>query len=356
MMKILTVMDSGFNVVSIWDHYYSLVWAERYIEVGDFELELPISMLGDPGLENGFFITSPETFIVMIIGNIKVERDDEVGDKITVTGYCCKDTLRWRATSQPLSLLNADVRATFISLLADHFTVPTDTNRKFPNFIGRTSLMNADSTLDDLYYTGDFKPQEVYSIMKEMAEYYSLGIKVDFQASNPRLRANLYTGVDHSYEQTDNPFVVFSDDFDNLVTSLHFISKQDSKNVCMVDFGEDHYAANGYMWLGEPTAPSGYFRREGVTQGEFISTGPGTWSWSDGNLYLLDKREVGVFDGEVNIMSGSFNYGYGADFDLGDIVQCVINGINKRARVMEVVRSYTEEGPTIYASFRFNLD
>ena len=66
---------------------------------------------------------------------------------------------------------------------------------------------------------------------------------------------------------------------------------------------------------------------------------------------ILDTwKSVGLFEGDFDIHG---NFKYGIDFFMGDIVQCNLEGRNVKARIIELVRSYSVEGLKTYVAFDF---
>ena len=79
-------------------------------------------------------------------------------------------------------------------------------------------------------------------------------------------------------------------------------------------------------------------------------------------LAIIETRARTVLQEEhtsVDIYAGDFNvrgpFEYGTDFFMGDLVVCNIQGVDITGRVIELVRSYSNDGETTYVAMDFTV-
>lgn len=91
---------------------------------------------------------------------------------------------------------------------------PSIADRKISNFVFVPSTDPKITSLKiDNQYTGDC----LYDVIKGLCEENNIGFKIVLTDEN-KFAFSLYAGVDRSYEQTENPYVVFSPNFENIRT------------------------------------------------------------------------------------------------------------------------------------------
>ena len=203
----------------------------------------------------------------------------------------------------------------------------------------------------DNQYTGD----DLYTVIKGLCEENNIGFKIVLTDDN-WFEFSLYAGVDRSYDQTENPYVVFSPNFENIINSNYFSSKASYRNVTLVA-GEGEGSARKTVTVG---SGSGLDRREVFTDARDVSsdTENGTLTESQynaqlvakGNKTLADHVVTTAFEGEVEVTR---LFKYGEDFSIGDIVQIANEyGNEGSAYISELITSRSEEGFSVYPTFK----
>lgn len=357
-MDELYVLDRDRKQVLVIDNYISLIWAERYNDEGDFVLELPTLYLNNQNLKAGHYLVTKDTERFMIIQSIKPEFDAESGSKLVVTGPSGESILRWRTIEKPLFLDDLPIPYVIDSLISNNLMGPTNVKRAITHIeLGWTPLSYV------TFITDYIEVATLYDIITKICKSDGLGFKMTFVPESRNFKFLLYRGKDRSYHQNDNPHVEFSDEFDNVNSSSYYISIEGVANVAVV-VTEDEKPELQVVPVYLGAEPEGVFRREAVVNGNDIRrTVSGKPDLTDeeilsvitqrGHDHIIESIPVGIFDGDVDI-HGSFKYG--RDFFMGDLVQCILNGLTTRARVTEIVYSNSESGKTAYATFNFNVD
>jgi len=358
---IVYVYNEAFEPVGAIDDYYSLNWAERYNELGDFELELPISYLADPlasshqliTFGNFLYITNSDK--IMIIEEIKPETTTDK-TSLLVNGRSAESIFERRVLLNPVTW-NQGSELLVYALINNHVRNPADADRKIALF--DTVETWPPAMLSPTSIEEQFDIQDIYSVVEAVCKRVDFGFKVILDFDNLDLYFYMYEGEDRSIGQIENAWVAFSHDLDNVLDSSFYSSELDKVNVTYVVTGDDVHDQT-FVWNG--AEPTGINRFEGSlnTTVDRDSDGDGGDDLTDseilaiiqtrGETVIKEGTPFGIFEGDF-VARGTFVYN--EDFFMGDIVQCVMHGQDTRARVIELVRSYSTEGEKLYLAFDF---
>lgn len=349
----LFVMNREFSVISVIDAYNSLIWTDRYYKHGDFELCIPYDSKYLTICKIGNYIECLKSPHTMIIESIKTKTDSESGNFLVVSGRSLESILDrrivWKMTTVSGNLQNGIKK-----LLNENIISPSDGNRKISNM---SFLASEDAAITglkvDTQYTGD----NMLEVVEKLCEANYLGFKILREGS--KFVFSLYAGEDRSYEQTKNPYVIFSPNFDNLSNSNYLESDSSYKNVALIG-GEGEGNERRYTSTGSTDA-SGLDRKELFVDARDVSSrgeDDTTISDDDYNLLLKQRGEsklaenikIVSFEGEVDAVS---MFKYGEHFFIGDVVQVANEyGHQAKARILELVISDdTSGGETVYPTF-----
>ena len=358
------ITTSWLTNIKLIDTFEYFIWTERYNGYGDFELCLPISEYESRFFDNFWLLVKSDSDYAMFIENVKMESDVEKGARVIISGRSLESVLDRRIIWTKTVIDNKNVFSAIEKLLNENAIKPTDTLRslsglsyKYPNnyseFVGDNKYkLNAQFTGDNLY-----------DVVCKLCEIYGLGFKI-----TNRYVFSLYKGVDRSYEQNKNPYVVFSPKFDNLANSNYFKSTKDLKNITLVAGEGEGLARKTTTVIGntridktDVNPPHSFIRRELYTDARDISSdteGGGHLSESEytaklkarGIEKLSENKMQTAFEGKIETSS---LYQYGVDYFLGDIVQIEDEyGNGSRVLVSEVVYSQNNEGISVYPTFK----
>ena len=247
--------------------------------------------------------------------------------------------------------INGNLQDGVKTLLDEAIISPSDTNRKIDNFIFETST---DSKITELTIDTQYMGEDLYSVIKSLCETNEIGFKIVLNASN-QFVFSLYSGADRSYNQSTNPYVVFSPNFDNIINSNYFTSNANYKNVSFVA-GEGEGVNRITTSIG---SASGLNRRELFTDASNTSSDSDEATLSQAEyLELLKTKgtedlaahtESTAFEGEVDATQ---MFKYGEDFFIGDIVQVAdAYGNEGSAYISELIISQSDEGISICPTF-----
>lgn len=344
------ILDTDFRDVVVVDSFDSIIWTDRYSGSGDFEISSAI----DPDLlintPRGAYVISTTSEHIMIVEDLVIETDSEYGNKLYISGRSAETLLErriiWSQTNITGNLQNGIQK-----LLNENLINPTNADRKIPNFIFEASTDPAITALTlDAQFTGD----NLYDAIKVICDVFGLGFKVTLNREN-KFVFKLYAGRDLSYDQTDNPYVIFSPEYDNILSSNYYESDRSVKNIALIA-GEGEGLSRRTATVG---SGSGLDRRELFVDARDISsdTEDGTLTETEYTKLLQQRGEdsmaeyslVQTFEGEAEV---GVNFVLGQDFNIGDIVQLRNEyGLESSTRVVEIIFSHDLAGTKIVPTF-----
>lgn len=358
-MDIIHVLSpQNFVLEGIVDSYESLIWSPSYSDIGDFELYLPVTTANVNLLQKNRYlvrdrdITVSDNIVtykkVMVIKNITISTDVDEGDYITVTGrelkYLLHSRIIWKMTTLTGTAENA-IR----KLISENAINPSDSKRVIPTLTLDGAIGLTDTL--DMQVTGD----NLAEVVVDTCKTYNYGWEIYIHDN--KLRFMMYKGVDRSYDQTDIPYVLFSDDFDNLSNTEYQLESEEYANTTLVG-GEGEGSERKFITVNANN--SGLNRYELFTDARDVSStteDDKQLSTAEYNKLLEDRGKEALADVSITegfsgklITTGTFEYG--SDFYLGDTVT-VINkyGVAKNVMVLSTVESFSDDGESLIPEF-----
>jgi hypothetical protein len=350
------VLDRDFNLVGVVDAYTSVIWRPAYYDIGDFELYLDATVENVNLLQPNYYVVRGQDISVddegnttfkkvMIIKNHNISTDIEGGDYLTVTGrelkYILNSRIVWSQTN-----LTGNVAKAIETLVNNNAIAPGNAYRVIPNLELDESLIVSDTIEKQL--TGD----KLDEAITEICMTYDIGY--DVYIKNKKLIFKLYKGVDRS---TAVPRVVFSEDFENILSSEYTRSTEVYANTTLVG-GEGEGSERIYTTVNNTN--SGLDRYEVFTDARDISQNKDSEDTIDINTYykLLAERgleklsEHSIIEEITGEVQHDVNYEYGVDYYLGDTV-LIINkyGMTKSVKVLSAIESDDENGTKLIPQF-----
>lgn len=350
----LLVLNKNLEAIALIDQFNSLIWADRYSAYGDFEICTAINAANIAAFQDDFYLWSPESEHTMFIEKREIESDIENGNKLLVTGRSLESMLL-RRIIWTRTILTGNLQEGVKKLLDENVISPTDANRKIKNFV---FIESADPAITELTVEAQYYGENLYDAIKALCDTYNIGFKI-FLTDDGLFEFSLYAGVDRTYDQLENPFVVFSPKFENIINSNYLESKMNLKTVTLVaGEGEDSDRKTITVEI-ESGGGSGLDRREMYTDARYVQskTSDGTLTSDEYNAQLTQKgNEDLAGNGYTKAFEGQVEttriFQYGKDFFMGDIVQVANEyGIESKSRVTEFIRSHSETGMETYPTF-----
>lgn len=336
----------SFTTTAVIDNATSVIWIKRFNDAGNFELYIKAtSELLKLFTENEIFITRTDNNVVMVVENVKLETNDENGDYLTITGRSAESLLARRIIPEQTNFQSVGAENVIRSLINTNVINPTDTRRKIECIT--LGAAKGYSTIINKQITGKDLLTSISDICKEQ----KYGFEMTF--ANGQFTFDLYKGVDRSYDQSTNTFVVFSPVFENLGNTQYEKDKTTLYNsVYVAGEGEgiDRIIVNAQVTIPK----TGLDLREMWTDARNTSSNNGAIPISTYTLMLYRQgrdeiaqaTETTKFNGEILNVNV---YTYGVDYGLGDTVQIENEyGITGTAVITEMTEVEDESGYKIY--------
>jgi len=348
------ILNKDFIDIRSLDTYSSFIWSERYNHYGDFEIVVGPTDENLESLKEDFYVWSLESEHTMIIEDVRISTDVEIGNELIITGRSLESILSGRTAWQTI-ILEGNVQQGIQRLLNESIINPIDSSRRIPNFVFNT---NNDPYISSLTFDSPVEVSvgsDIFTKVRQLCVERYIGFKITLSEDNNFI-FSLYSGIDRSYNQSTNPYVIFSPEFDNLFNSNFFSSVRGLRTVALVG-GENPRDETQERIFVEVSLPSGggsgLSRRELFVDASGISRNIGRPEEVPLPIYIDMLRQRGLetlalhiretaFEGGIDI---SNMYVFGVDFFMGDIVQ-VANEFRMEhpSRIVELIRSLTNEG------------
>lgn len=341
------LLDDELNYIQVIEIYTSMIWTTRYYTAGDFELYAPATPELLNTLQRNYYIVRDDDLTqCMIIANFEVKTDVENGDYITITGKSLKSILG-RRIIWTQTVLNGNVETMIRKLITDNAINPTIAARAISNLvlgdtIGLTGTIEAQ-------YTGD----NLADTLTAIGQTYGIGWDVLLDLENKQFKFVLLQGVNRTYAQNTVPRVIFSNEYENLLTTDYKYNSDNYKNVALVA-GEGEGTARKTQTIG---TASGLNRYELYVDARDVSSNEGEIGTSEYDNLLLERgaqklAETVITESIEGEIEPNYTYQLNRDYFLGDLVE-VINayGVSMSPRIIEVIECNDTNGYTCVPTF-----
>lgn len=344
------VLDGINGVSDIVDTFESVIWNMQFFGANDFELvvagtpeninKLAIDKLlvRDVDMSNGVYKN------VMMIENRELTFDIDKGWILKVSGGGLKKILGRRVVWTQTNI-TGKVETGIRQVITENVISPTISARAIANFTLDSEQGYTDTM--DIQLFGENIAEWLESCGK------TYGIGWDIYIDNGNYVFTLKKGVDRTYNQNEVTPVIFSPEYDNLISSTYRFNRSTYKNAAIVG-GEGEGTDQRTASVG---TASGLERFETYVDGSTVS--------SNGDIitaatYIKMLQDYGTeqlagtaytenIEGQV-IANGMYNLN--EDYFLGDIVQIVnINDISATSRIIELIYSEDENGHSLIPTF-----
>lgn len=351
------LMNKNFERYAIIQDANSIIWHRKYYEPGDFEIYTIATPQNIANYEIGNYVVRDDDDAVGIIENITVNFDEtnEI-DMMTITGRFTESLYERRIVWSQTNISSKSVSTILRTLIYQNCISPTDELRKMSALClpaaDEYEQFNQTETLN-VQYTGD----NLLTVIQDMCKKYGLGFK-NVRKDN-QFCFMVYQGVDRSYAQTENTYIVFSDEYGNLMKSEYTKVTSNLKNVALVaGEGEGTQRKTATVASTYEYIPADLERREVFVDQRNLSSEEGSIKNEEYQKMLTESGKDSlsqfviseVFTGETRLDD---RYIYKVDVDLGDI--CVIEntdwGLALNSRIVGVIETEDENGYNIIFEF-----
>lgn len=358
---------SGLNgIAGMLENYQSCIWTTQSMGLSNFEIITQATAENIQLLQQGRYLVREQDFIdattfnnVMIIESVRIDFEAEQGWILTVAGRGLKSIVGrrivWnRLTTDGLLIGDkvSDMIYTVITENVSRNAYPDPDNRKIENF-----KVIYPSGLDDeadIQLFGENIGEWLEEVCRVYGYSWDVSIK-KLEGLGPFYVFELYKGTDRSTEQDDVPPVVFSQEFENLLSASYLSDRTRYRNAALIG-GEGEGTDKKTAGIGASKADLN--RYELYVDGGGISSENGTITdakyrkmlQSFGRSELWGYTVEKTFEGAVET---SGTYELDVDYHLGDRVTIDTGlGISAHPLITEIIDSVSEEGHTTILNFQ----
>lgn len=345
----------------------SIMWVERYLDAGEFEIIADASSNLRNTLPIGSFISHVDTTEVMVVENHEITSEGSSDSEIKITGRSFETLLENRVIGANQSWAS-NGQAVSVYTLASGF-VWNQAKALIEDHTLQTSLVNVTDSFRNVgiivdpavvFVTGDpaaidrpLKKSEVYPALLEILNLANLGIKSVRPGSWSILPTNQSTNlalvIHRGSDKTKN--VTFSYSSGEVLNAEYFWSTRKSKNAALVSgkwletmvYGPETYYDRRVMFIDGSNIDDSYSALPtGTTRTNIIQL-----MTTMGQQALASQNEFSI--SKVEISKSGTRYKYRTDYNVGDLVS-VEGNYNSTAtkRVIEYVEIEDETGETSY--------
>lgn len=375
-------LDATFTPDEYIEGWRSLIWTERYVDPGEFELRSPLISNTRTLLPEGSFVTLRDSAEVMIVETHSIAVTDNGEYELMTKGRSLESFLENRViltstdTSEKWPMIRDYTTAGACLVLLWNFVVNTSgteviranfwatdfIDRNLPNVVISDSVTAPGSLrrwwlqMGDLYPflirflnhsrlgIRNIRPSGTSALIVTTVNSSTGTVTKATDSDVTELRMDVYNGLDRSKNQSTNTPVIFHYASGHINDPSYLFSIRDYRTVVYV--GSD----NGYYAALSPDNGSGFDHRE-----KFVDGGTqGSLSLEDFEEAMTQRAEnelsrsglTTIFDGEISPFAP---YKYKVDYDLGDKVTIMGEyGVDETVRVTEYIRTQDESGERGY--------
>lgn len=334
---VVKLENDTFSRIAVIDNATSVIWIKRFNAVGQFELYIKASPELVELFQGDIFLTRDDSNVAMYVEKIVLNTDDENGNYLTISGRSAECILSWRIVGHAVytsTLTTAEIiiRDQITQLLIYYEFINND------NAIKWLSLGENHHWPD--FTTRQFTGKTLLDVVQDLCVTFNYGFEFAWTGSG--FQINLYKGTNRSFEQTENPFVVFSPEFENLGNTEYTYDTTNFAN-CAIVGGEGEGIDRTYVTI-YPEGVTGFYRRiifvdarqtsSNTEQGELTDEQYREMLTAQGQEKIDERKTVATFNGEILNYNA---YTYGVDYNLGDKVSIVNEyGITGNATITEI--------------------
>lgn len=338
--------NGAFIRSAVIDNAKSVIWIKRFNGIGEFEIYIRATdELLNFFTNDDILITRDNDDSAMITETVKLTTDTENGDYLTISGRSAESIIGRRIIPKQANY-SGTTENVIRQMMIDNIIDPVDPWRKM-DFVSLGTARGWTESIDK-QVTG----KNLLETISDLCVSENYGFELVF--SNGTFTFELFKGVDRTFDQTANQYVIFSPTFENLGNTEY--SRDTTTYYNSVFVAGQGEGSNRYIVEADNEEKTGLFLRE-----KWIDSRNTSRTTDDGELTVEAYRDLLIQQGkeELEIAKEKTTFGgeilntntyiYGVDYNLGDVVQIVNEyGITGTATITEIDEIEDENGYKIY--------
>lgn len=354
------ILNQDLEVLDMIELYSSMIWTNRFWDVGDFELYLPASpktvQLFSDAIDNGYYIVGEKDLKhAMMPLKLDIETSRSDGNYISVKGYDLKYILNRRIVWEH-PIVGGDIESELIALVDKNAINPENKDRVIP----RLYISDERSGVDTII-SGSLLGENLAVGIKNRCKLYGCGWDIELDMENRRMLFKVLKSTDR------RDTVRFSNEMDNLLTTKLSKDNTQPRNIAYVNakmsrYNEEERRYEPFDFSQIVTLSTVRGIPKGMDRYELYSDNNENYDSQQYSIYQYgyilrenakkDLREARVRDEISGEVVSNVTYKLGVHYNIGDIVS-VLNeyGMTFNARVTEVIISRAKNKDTMIPSF-----
>lgn len=358
MNKPIRILNTNFEIQGEINDYESMFFTRSFSGIGSLEIRINRHKLYADTLREGNIIVVDNDYKkTFVIKNREIELGDsgKLSETWLIKAHELKTIVAQRITMPPNHTAydnkSGNAETVMKHYIDTNIVNPTDSKRAISNFV----IAESQNRGQHIEHQSRFK--NLSDEMNELSTISGLGWIVYINPETKQYVFDCLESRDLTANQSTNPPVIFSPEFDS-VKSLKFMeSKLNYKNTAIVA-GQGEGTARSVVEVG---SLEGLERHEVYIDARDISSVdenqnaiPKTEIEAKlidrGNQKLLESKQETFLEGQILTNS---TFSYGLDYDLGDIVTIQNKdwGVTMDARITEIKEIYEKSGFRLEATF-----
>lgn len=258
----LEVFDFELNRLGLIEMYSTITYTLKFVDVGSFELKCAINKQNVKLIQKNRFLWI-EDEVCGIIQYISSSTDDGT---ITAKGKLVKEMLNWRWV-YPCFVKTGEPAALAESIVNIHCVNPSESKRKMRGLV----IGNAGYVINKPHITYQKTGDTVLTSVQNISTANNLGFEIYFNPRNVNpFKFVMLEGKDRTVGNKDgNKPVVFSRDFENIVSGSYEYNDDSFRNIALVagetaDGSNNENAARTFLVVDQAGSEnvSSFYRKE----------------------------------------------------------------------------------------------
>ena len=228
-------LDENFNPIDILDDYDSVIWTERYSDIGDFE----IHGTSNPQLialaSTATYLFNSATSSLMVIERPKSGFSQDTGVMLTIQGRSFESFLDRRVMLENRTVFSSDtdirISQLICALVSEAFS-NTYPGRYWGDLVVVNEAPLSSAVLQAGVSMQFTLGENLLDIVTKLCVGYGLGFKCRYIAEDRKMQFIVYEGANRTLQGSD--LLVFSDLYDNLLMASDETVFANVKNTVLV--------------------------------------------------------------------------------------------------------------------------
>lgn len=322
------ILDKNFQTIALVDDFESLIWRRKYFSCGEFSLYTSPDKYYE--LKDAMYLSKSDSNELGIIESIKLDESS-----FTIKGRFARSLTDRLIVYPTVMVKNKYLGKLMTEQISERLGI------KIGDVVSG-SIITTQQTGGSLMEWFD-----------ELTLNQGLTYDILYDYENNCLLFQMRQGRDLRQEQSENNPVIFSPDWDNLLSFVYEKSDKDYKNFCIVA-GENSGAnrrtvpidlrSSGDEEIRELWVDARDLQSDGFTDDEYDMA-----LFQRGCEKLSSYAKTECFSADVT----TDNYTYREDYDLGDIVNISVpkHGIYTDFRITEIEEIYERGARSLTLTF-----